>query len=244
MKRKKSALVMLSGGLDSATCLAVAYKSGWSLDYQMFKNLFTVSFDYGQKHKRELQYAEYLSKKAGALQHFEVPLPSLAFVSKSSSLVNNDIDTSAYHPINKNLPSSFLPNRNFVMFGLAASLGYELGATNIFSGVCQTDYDGYPDCRNKTIEAIEEALSLSLNEKFSIHTPLMYKTKAQTIQLMQSLDLLDWYAHTHTCYEGKRPPCGKCPACLVRAEGFKEAGLDDPLTVSEQKLSLFEKGIL
>jgi len=236
MDRKDSALVMLSGGQDSATCLAIAF--------ERFNKLFTVSFDYGQKHKMELVYSRVLSKKAKAEKHFEIPLPSLSLVSKSSSLINKNISTSGQHLIDKNLPSSFLPNRNFIMLGLAASLAYELNTTNIFTGVCQTDYNGYPDCRNNTIEAIEKAISLSLNKKFTIYAPLMYKTKAETIITMSILKRMDWYVSTHTCYEGVRPPCNKCPACLAREKGFKESGFEDPLFTSEQRISLFHKGML
>jgi len=99
----------------------------------------------------------------------------------------------------------------------------------LYTGVCETDYSGYPDCRNDSIKAISYALNLCLDYQIIIHTPLMNINKAQTVQMMDNLGTLDWYKHTHTCYEGQYPPCGKCPACAIRANGFKEAGIKDPL---------------
>lgn len=220
MKRAK-ALVVLSGGQDSTTCLAIACNE--------HDEVHGISFDYGQRHRRELVCARVVAEDMAECRSYKVvKIPSLKDVS-DSSLLEIDKDVNEVCKYNKNLPSTFVPGRNFIFLGLAAIQAYTLGIKDIYTGVCQTDYSGYPDCRQETITRINEALNAAMEFDFKIHTPLMYLTKGQTVLKMKELGKLSWYRFTHTCYEGENPPCGKCPACKLRAKGFKEAGEVDPL---------------
>lgn len=213
-------IVLLSGGQDSTTCLA------WAEKY--FDNIFTISFDYGQRHKLELEMSQKISSMCDkVIEHAILPVNTFKHLGVSSLLTNQDI--SEPHSINKNLPSSFVPGRNYIFLGFAAAFAYKENIQNIVTGVCQTDYSGYPDCREETIKSIQNSLSLSMDYNFIIHTPLMWKTKAETVLLMKELGKLNWYRYTHTCYEGVYPPCQICPACLLRIKGFEEAGVEDPL---------------
>ncbi len=132
------------------------------------------------------------------------------------------------------MPNTFVPGRNLLFLTQAGAYAYTQGIKDIVTGVCQTDYSGYPDCRAETIRALQKSLHLGLGwpERggvFRIHTPLMFKTKAESVRLAQKWGAMESLAHSHTCYEGSVPPCGKCPACLLRAKGFAEAGEIDPL---------------
>jgi len=129
----------------------------------------------------------------------------------------------------KNLPTTFVPGRNILFLTIAAAYAYQKRIKHIITGVCQTDYSGYPDCRDATIKSLQATLKLGLEYDIIIHTPLMWKTKAETIKMMQKLGGLELYKYTHTCYKGERPACGECPACELRLKGFKEVGLVDPL---------------
>jgi len=221
-----SILVLLSGGQDSATCLALAS------DNQP-KKLYTISFDYGQRHRRELECSKVLSSLAEVEEHFEVKVSSLEQLGASALIEEGDITLK--HKLNEDLPASFVPGRNMLFLTLAAAKAYQLGIKDIYTGVCQTDFSGYPDCRDNSIKAIQVALFLCLDFEVIIHTPLMWKTKAETVLLMKDLGRLDWYKYTHTCYEGVSPPCGRCPACLLREEGFNKAGIIDPIRKSKCK---------
>lgn len=218
----EAALIVLSGGQDSATCLALA-------KWQGFDPLYTISFDYGQRHRIELECAEKLAKRAGAI-HKVVPINTFEHIAVSR-LLEKESDISEAHPIDGDLPASFVPGRNLIFLTFAAAYAYGLGIRKIFTGVCETDFSGYPDCRKQTIDALELAinLGLGLDQYIKIETPLMHITKAETIKKMQTYRCLDWYEDTHTCYNGQRPPCGKCPACKLREKGFEEAGVYDPL---------------
>jgi 7-cyano-7-deazaguanine synthase len=130
---------------------------------------------------------------------------------------------------NEGLPSTFVPGRNLVFLTFAAAFAWQRGIVNIVTGVAQTDYSGYPDCRQATIDALSSTLQLGMEREFVIHTPLMNLSKKETVLLAHTLGAIDAMSQTHTCYEGKRPPCGRCPACVLRAKGFAEAGIDDPL---------------
>lgn len=218
------ALVLVSGGQDSATCLAMAKK-----DHEQVEAL---SIYYGQRHALELEAAANLTRMAG-IPHMVLDFFSLfQSLDTSSTMVKRDgdgRDVGEAHPIHKHLPSSFLPGRNYLLLGFAAIRAFNLGFHTIYTGTCQTDYSGYPDCRRSAIDAIQTALSLAMEWHFEILTPLMFLTKAQTVQLMVKLGCLDWYRVSHTCYNNQRPPCGKCPACILRAKGFQGAGVVDPL---------------
>lgn len=215
-----SALVLLSGGQDSTTCLALATR-----DYD---EVYSISFDYGQRHRVELECSMILAGIAGVDRHFVIPVSSLKTLG-DSALIGFSEDISSEHKRNENLPASFVPGRNLIFLSLASAKAYQLEVHHLMIGTCQTDFSGYPDCRDASMKAVQVAAFLCLDYPIYIHTPLMWMTKAETILLMKDLGKLDWYGYTHTCYEGRRPPCGECPACILRAKGFREAGVIDPL---------------
>jgi len=211
-------LVLLSGGQDSTTCLF------WALNN--FNEVNALFINYKQRHRIEEESAFKIANLAG------VPIglictDIIADIGDSALVMTGDI-LSKHR--SGDLPASFVPGRNILFLTIAAMYAYKLGIHNIVAGVCETDYSGYPDCRQKTIDSVQNTLNLGMEYDFVIHTPLMYKTKCETV-IMASLlsgcwDALAW---SHTCYEGKIPPCGKCPSCVLRARGFEEAGYEDPL---------------
>lgn len=214
------AIVLLSGGQDSTTCLA------WALT--QFEHVEALSIKYGQRHSIELEMAQVIAKKAN-VEHTLIETDFFSAIQNFSNLLQKDSDINQSHNLNPNLPSSFVPGRNLYFLLVTGVMAYVKQIPNIVIGVSQADYSGYPDCRKDTIEAMERSLSLGLEYNIKIHTPLINLTKAETVKLMQSLGKLDWYAYTHTCYNGVRPKCGTCPACILREKGFKEAGIPDPL---------------
>ena len=127
------------------------------------------------------------------------------------------------------LPNTFVPGRNLIFLTYAAAYAYQRDIHHLVTGVAQTDYSGYPDCREETIAALQQAIRLGMESDVEIHTPLMHRSKKETVELACGLGALDAMALTHTCYNGERPPCGQCPACELRAKGFAEAGIEDPL---------------
>lgn len=217
MKTKNSkALVLLSGGQDSTTCLIWAKKK--------FVKVYAISFDYGQRHKIELKAAQTIAKKTNTLLRIQ-KINFFKEFSKNALTHNLKITAGG----KKQLPSTFVPGRNLVFLSVAAIYAKQVNINDIITGVCQTDYSGYPDCRNDFVKSLEKTLRLGMNHPFKIHTPLMWLTKEQTVKLMKRMGKIDLYKYSQTCYEGKRPPCGKCPACKLRAKGFKEAKIPDPL---------------
>lgn len=215
---ENACIVLTSGGQDSTTCLA------WARD--RFTRLYTVAFDYGQRHRIELTAAARVSAAMGAVEHRVLPVEALAVLGGNSLVAGGPI----LEP-GDGLPNSFVPGRNLLFLTLAAAWGWQLGIADLVTGVCQTDFSGYPDCRQATIDALEVALVAGLDRPVRIHTPLMHLTKAETVLLARELGALQLLAESHTCYEGAVPPCGVCPACVLRARGFAEAGLADPLLV-------------
>ena len=127
------------------------------------------------------------------------------------------------------LPKTFVPGRNLVFLTYAAAYAWQHGIRHLVTGVAQTDYSGYPDCREETILALQHALRLGMESSLEIHTPLMHLSKKETVMLALGLQAIPAMAHTHTCYLGERPPCGHCDACVLREKGFSEAGIADPL---------------
>ena len=214
-QKNNQAVVLHSGGQDSTTCLVWALKK--------FKKVYVISFDYGQRHKTELKAARSIARK------LKVPykLVKLPFIKEltTNALTNSKLKIK----MGGNLPSTFVDGRNQVFLTVAAIYAKQKGIPNLVTGVCQTDYSGYPDCREEFIKSLERTLRLAMEFPFKIHTPLMKLTKAESIKLMQKLGGIKILKYTHTCYEGSRPACGKCPACLLRLKGFKEAGVVDPL---------------
>ncbi|QDH16563.1 7-cyano-7-deazaguanine synthase QueC [Swingsia samuiensis] len=223
-----TALVLFSGGQDSATCLA------WALS--RFEHVETVGFSYGQRHAIELEcrstlrshMAEHSStwEKRLGIDH-TIDLASLGAVSETALTREAEIG------FNENgLPNTFVPGRNLIFLTFAAALAYRRGAKHIITGVCETDYSGYPDCRDDTIKALQVALNLGMDKRFVLHTPLMWIDKAQTWELAQSIggkplvELIN--RESHSCYMGDRTHlhawgygCGTCPACQLRADGWQ-----------------------
>ena len=211
-----AAVVLLSGGQDSTTCLA------WAL--RRFGRVKALAFDYGQRHAVELDSAELVADAAGVALEV-IPVSGL----RGSSLTDHDQAVTADGGLG-GLPSTFTPGRNLVFLALSVGVAVEFGAANIVTGICQTDYSGYPDCREKFRGAMEEAIRAALDaEGMAVHAPLMALTKAETVALAVDLEALPLLAHSHTCYHGQRPACGTCPACELRLKGFSEAGVADPI---------------
>jgi 7-cyano-7-deazaguanine synthase len=214
------AVCLTSGGQDSTTCLY------WAK--QRFEPVLAVVFDYGQRHRLELEAARTVCEMAG------VPLTVLRLDILRQLGGNALIDTSQAirpHGGRGELPNTFVPGRNLLFLTAAAAFAYQHEIIHLVIGVCQTDYSGYPDCRQDTMQALQQALKLGMDYPVQIHTPLMHLTKAQTIHLAQEVGAYEAMAYSHTCYEGTFPPCGACPACQLRARGFREAGLADPLLI-------------
>lgn len=221
-QKNNSAIVIFSGGQDSTTCLAWAKKK--------FKKVIALTFDYGQKHCIELLSAKKIAKitKTPLIVH----KLKLFEQFQNNALINHDQKIT--QPDKQKLPNTFVPGRNHFFISITALYAYDLKIQNIVTGVCQTDYSGYPDCREDFIKSLKKTLNLAMESDFKIHTPLMHLTKAQSIKLMQNLGTLDLLKHSHTCYHGTSPACGKCPSCKLRLKGFQEAGVSDPIRYKHQ----------
>ncbi len=217
----KRALVVLSGGQDSTTCLY------WAIERFGRECVEAITFDYGQRHRIELECARRIAERAG-IDQLELPIDTFAALG-GNSLIDTAMEV-AESP-DSDLPNTFVPGRNIIFLTFAAAYAWQKGISNIVTGVAQTDYSGYPDCRRETIDSLSATLQLGMERKFVIHTPLMHLSKKETVLLALELGAIDAMSDTHTCYEGARPPCGRCPACVLRAKGFAEAGIEDPLVL-------------
>ncbi|EGQ7943021.1 7-cyano-7-deazaguanine synthase QueC [Vibrio cholerae] len=209
----KKAVVVFSGGQDSTTCLVQALKE--------FDEVHAITFDYGQRHKLEIEVAQQLAKQLGVTAH-KVMDVSLLNELAISSLTRDDIPVS--HELQANgLPNSFVPGRNILFLTLAGIYAYQIGATTIITGVCETDFSGYPDCRDEFVQAMNQALTKGMDLPLMIRTPLMWLNKAETWALADQLGALDLVRHqTLTCYNGLiGDGCGECPACGLRQAGLK-----------------------
>ena len=222
------ALVLFSGGQDSTTCLA------WALD--RFEAVETIGFDYGQRHKVELDCrARITAALRTQFPHWAgrvgadhtVQLSALRDISDSALTRDVAIEMGA-----NGLPTSFVPGRNLMFLVAAAALAYRRGLRHIIGGMCETDYSGYPDCRDDTIKAMQLALNLGMDQRFVLHTPLMWIDKAETWRLAETLGgkpLVELIRkETHSCYLGERSQmhdwghgCGACPACTLREHGYR-----------------------
>jgi 7-cyano-7-deazaguanine synthase len=215
-KIPKSACVLLSGGQDSTTCLA------WARE--VFDDLYALTIYYGQRHDKEIEAAKKVARLAGVKKHVivEVPIDQLT----TSDMLKGGGDI---HEVD-GLPSSFVPARNLIFSTLAASFMYPLGVSDLVIGVSQVDFSGYPDCRKATIVAMQETLRLGLDrQEFTIHAPLIDLTKAETVYMAIGIPgAWNMLACSWTCYYGGEAPCGECPACVLRAQGFDETGYPDP----------------
>ncbi|HET6631068.1 MAG TPA: 7-cyano-7-deazaguanine synthase QueC [Woeseiaceae bacterium] len=218
------ALVILSGGQDSTTCLY------WALDRFGRGAVESVTFDYGQRHRVEIQCAGDVARSAG-IPNAVLPIDTFAALG-GNALTDPDCPVPEATAGDGELPATFVPGRNLIFLTFAAAFAWPRGIGHLVTGTAQTDYSGYPDCRRDTIDALETSLSLGLERTMVIHTPLMHLSKKETVELAERLGALEAMALTHTCYKGERPPCGTCAACLLRAKGFAEAGIADPLVSS------------
>jgi 7-cyano-7-deazaguanine synthase len=222
----QSALVLFSGGQDSSTCLA------WALE--RFERVETVGFDYGQRHTIELTVRGQLRDAMRSIKpHWQnrlgddhmINLSALGEISQTS--LTRDMEMAMG---SEGLPNSFVPGRNLIFLTFAAAIAYRRGIRHLVTGVCETDYSGYPDCRDDTIKAMQVALGLGMERRFVLHTPLMWIDKAQTWSLTEELGgsaLIGAIRDiSHSCYLGERKAhdwghgCGHCPACELRADGF------------------------
>lgn len=213
-----TALVVMSGGQDSTTCLGVAMAR--------HENVIAVGFNYGQKHKVELEVAEEICSGYG-VPFQTVDIPALQLMQSSALVTGGDV--SKQHEYLKGLPASFVPARNALFLTIAFGLAMEAGAKHIYTGVCQTDYSGYPDCREEFIQQLEKALTTGYQTKINIRTPLMHLDKAATFELARRVGIFDSVIGlSHTCYNGVRTMnewgagCGDCPACNLRKAGYEE----------------------
>lgn len=207
------ALVVLSGGQDSTTCLFWAKKH--------FKMIYALSFTYGQKHAKEVELAEKTAHEANA--HFERMDVSFISTLTHNALTDSSIAMDSEKP-EGGLPNTFVPGRNLFFLSVAAVYAREHGIRHLVTGVSQTDYSGYPDCRDNFIKALNVTLNLGMEADFVIHTPLMWMDKCQTWALADSLDVFDLVRErTLTCYNGVTGDgCGHCPACRLRREGLEK----------------------
>ena len=217
----EKALVVLSGGQDSTTCLY------WAIDRFGPDAVDTLTFDYGQRHRIELDCAAEVAAFAGVPGRC-LPIDTFSALG-GDALTDPDIGVANEVETETGLPNTFVPGRNLVFLTYAAAYAYQRNIGHLVTGVAQTDYSGYPDCREDTITALQHALRLGMESDVTIHTPLMHLTKKETVELARDLGALPAMAFTHTCYNGERPPCGSCAACELRARGFAEAGIIDPL---------------
>lgn len=221
------AVVLLSGGQDSTTCLYLAKAQ--------YGSVAAISLDYGQRHAIELDAAAEIAAMAG-VPHEGLSIPALqqiggsALIGAEAPIAGSGGLADAEMP--QGLPTSFVPGRNMILLATAAAYAVKAGAKTIVTGTCQTDFSGYPDCRRVFIDAMQVAATLAMPSScgpIHIDTPLMWLTKAETVALARSLPgCWEALARSVTCYMGERPGCGACPACDLRAAGFAEAGLPDP----------------
>ncbi len=211
--KQSSAIVLFSGGQDSTTCLFWAKKH--------FKKVYAVSFLYGQKHQKECELARAIAEKAGVEFH----LLDAQFIASlgRNSLTDATLEMDAEKPANS-FPNTFVPGRNLFFLSIAAVFARERGIFHLVTGVSQTDYSGYPDCRDSFIKSLNVSLNLAMDEQFCIHTPLMWINKAETWALSDKLGVFDLVrTQTLTCYNGiQGDGCGHCPACKLRKEGLDE----------------------
>ncbi len=218
---RQRALVVLSGGQDSTTCLY------WAIERFGRESVSAVTFDYGQRHRIELDCARRVASHAG-VPIARLPIDTFAALG-GDALTDASIDVEPDVDEESGLPNTFVPGRNIIFLTFAAACAWRQDIGNLVTGVAQTDYSGYPDCRESTIRSLEQTLRLGMESEIRIHTPLMNRSKRETVELAVRLGALEAMALTHTCYNGVRPPCGECPACKLRARGFEEAGVEDPL---------------
>ncbi len=219
----KRAVVLLSGGLDSTTCMAVAESQGY--------DLYALSFRYGQRHSVEIDSAERAAQHYNAAEHRIISLDPKAF---SQSSLTGAGEVPDYEERGEEIPSTYVPARNLIFLSYASGFAETTGAEAVFAGVNAVDYSGYPDCRPEFISKFQECVLLATSAGIQkripeIKTPLIDLTKGEIIKLGISLGVD--YSITHSCYnpDPENRPCRKCDSCVLRKKGFDEAGVPDPL---------------
>lgn len=226
-------VVVLSGGQDSTTCLF------WARKQYPGARVHAITFDYGQRHLRELEAAKKVAQMAKVASHRFVSIAGL--LQSSSPLIDHKTPLENYtdpkqmeEVIGNRVELTFVPYRNPMFMLIAANHAHALGAQALVTGVCAMDNANYPDCRPEFLRALAQLFRTSLGTTFDpihIEAPLLYLTKAESIHLAQKVGAMKALAYSHTCYEGEYPPCGKCHACVLRQDGFAKAEIDDPLLV-------------
>lgn len=218
------AIVLLSGGLDSTTALYLAKSQGYD-------EIYAITFQYGQKHDKELKSALAVAKAAGVKEHKVVNL--LLNQWSGCTLTDPQLEVEDGNVERQDIPATYVPARNMVFLSVAASWADALDITDIFIGVSEVDYSGYVDCREEFIRAMEDAINLGTvlgaekKQRIKIHAPFMHMTKANEVRLGAKLGVD--FSLTWTCYRGGDTPCGTCDSCLLRAKAFEEAEERDPL---------------
>ncbi|MCP3028927.1 7-cyano-7-deazaguanine synthase QueC [Halobacillus sp. A5] len=220
--KKNKAVVVFSGGQDSTTCLF------WALN--KYDEVEAVTFDYNQRHNEEIEAAKEIANDLN-IKHHVLDMSLLSQLAPNA-LTRHDIDVKDGE--DGELPSTFVPGRNLLFLSFAAILAKQIGAKHVITGVCETDFSGYPDCRDVFIKSLNVTLNLSMDDEFVVHTPLMWLDKAQTWELADELNAFDYVReYTLTCYNGVRGDgCGECPACKLRRNGL-DAYLKQKAEVAE-----------
>ncbi|EGQ1775756.1 7-cyano-7-deazaguanine synthase QueC [Staphylococcus pseudintermedius] len=206
----EKALVVFSGGQDSTTCLFYAKKH--------FKEVELVTFEYGQRHAKEIEVAKEIAEDQG-LKHHVLDMALLSQLTPNA-LTSHDMTIDSHNDV----PNTFVPARNLLFLSFAGALVYQIGAKHLITGVCETDFSGYPDCRDSFIKSMNVTLNLAMDRDFVIHTPLMWLNKKETWALSDDLGVLDYVRdRTLTCYNGIiAEGCGECPACQLRQRGLNQ----------------------
>ncbi|MBY6035144.1 7-cyano-7-deazaguanine synthase QueC [Fictibacillus nanhaiensis] len=217
----KKAVIVLSGGLDSTTCMGIAKAEGYEL--------YPITFHYGQRHNREVEQAIEVGKYYDVPDHRIVDLTFLKDIG-GSALTDEKVDV----PIeaDEGIPVTYVPARNMIFLALSSAYAEVIGATAVFTGVSAVDFSGYPDCRPEFIKSMEETINLATKagvtgKNIYVKTPLINLSKKETIEKGLSLEVP--YELTTSCYNGKEAACGHCDSCQLRLKGFKEAGSTDPI---------------
>lgn len=222
------AVVVLSGGMDSATALYEAKAQGYEV--------YAISFDYGQRHIKELDYAKKLSTVAGVAEHHIVDLTNITSLIDNSSLTNKSIEVPEGHYAQENMKITVVPNRNMIMYAIAIGYAVNIKAKAIYVGVHAGDHAIYPDCRPEFIEELDKIAKIAndgfIEPDFKIEAPFVNKTKADIAKLGTLLGVP--YELTWSCYKGGEKHCGKCGTCVERKEAFVVAGVDDPTEYEDQ----------